>query len=231
MRSRLLLPILSLYLVLAVSGCSRKPADTTNSASNTNPQTQTSADNNSAQPAAPAQEAPRERAPLVVPSGKEITVRLGSAIGSKLSQPGESFSGTIAKDVMVGDEVAIPRGTEVTGTVVDAKALGRFKGGAVLEVRLDSINLHGRDHRVQAAARTFTAKGKGKRTALLAGGGAALGGLIGGLAGGGKGAVIGLAAGGGAGAGGAAFTGNKEIELPAESALTFELTHSLEIRQ
>lgn len=231
MRSRLLLPILSLYLVLAVSGCSRKPADTTNSASNTNPQTQTSADNNSAQPAAPAQEAPRERAPLVVPSGKEITVRLGSAIGSKLSQPGESFSGTIAKDVMVGDEVAIPRGTEVTGTVVDAKALGRFKGGAVLEVRLDSINLHGRDHRVQAAARTFTAKGKGKRTAILAGGGAALGGLIGGLAGGGKGAVIGLAAGGGAGAGGAAFTGNKEIELPAESALTFELTHSLEIRQ
>ena len=231
MRSRLLLPILSLYLVLAVSGCSRKPADTTNSASNTNPQTQTSADNNSAQPAAPAQEAPRERAPLVVPSGKEITVRLGSAIGSKLSQPGESFSGTIAKDVMVGDEVAIPRGTEVTGTVVDAKALGRFKGGAVLEVRLDSINLHGRDHRVQAAARTFTAKGKGKRTAILAGGGAALGGLIGGLAGGGKGAAIGLAAGGGAGAGGAAFTGNKEIELPAESALTFELTHSLEIRQ
>ena len=57
----------------------------------------------------------------------------------------------------------------------------------------------------------------------MAGGGAALGGLIGGLAGGGKGAAIGLAAGGGAGAGGAAFTGNKDIVLPAESALSFEL--------
>lgn len=232
MRSRFLLPILSLYLALAVSGCSRKPADTNDSASNTNPQT--AADNSTAQPAAPAapvQEAPREREKLVVPSGKELTVRLGSAIGSKLSQPGETFTGTLAKDVMAGDVVAIPRGAQVTGTVVDAKPLGRFKGGAVLEVRLDSINVNGRDHRVQAAARTFTEKGKGKRTAILAGGGAALGGLIGGLAGGGKGAAIGLAAGGGAGAGGAAFTGNKEIELPAESALTFELTHSLEIRQ
>lgn len=228
MRSRFLLFILTLYVALALSGCSRKPADSNDSANTTNPQT--TADNNSSQPAAP-REAPREREPLVVPSGREITVRLGSAIGSKLSQPGETFTGTLAKDVMAGDVVAIPRGAEVTGTVVDAKPLGRFKGGAVLEVRLDSINVNGRDHRVQAAARTFTEKGKGKRTAVLAGGGAALGGLIGGLAGGGKGAAIGLAAGGGAGAGGAAFTGNKEIELPAESALTFELTHSLEIRR
>ncbi|HET7893577.1 MAG TPA: hypothetical protein VFL34_18760 [Candidatus Sulfotelmatobacter sp.] len=228
MRSRFLLFILCLYLALAVSGCSRKPADSNDSASNTNPQT--AADNNNSQPAAP-QEAPRQREQLIVPSGKEITVRLGSAIGSKLSQTGETFTGTLAKDVMAGDVVAIPRGAEVNGTVVDAKPLGRFKGGAVLEVRLDSINVNGHDHRVQAAARTFTEKGKGKRTAVLAGGGAALGGLIGGLAGGGKGAAIGLAAGGGAGAGGAAFTGNKEIELPAESALTFELTHSLEIRR
>jgi len=131
----------------------------------------------------------------------------------------------------VGDVVAIPRDTQVTGTVVNAKPLGRFKGGAVLEVRLSSINLNGADLRVQAAARTFTEKGKGKRTAVLAGGGAALGGLIGGLAGGGKGAAIGLAAGAGAGTGGAAFTGNKEIVLPAESALSFELLHPLEIRQ
>jgi hypothetical protein len=228
MRSRFLLPILALYLSLAVFGCSRKPADANDSTNNTNPQT--AADNSNAQPA-PAQEAPQQREPLVVPSGKEITVRLGSAIGSKLSQPGEAFSGTLAKDVMAGGVVAIPRGAQVNGTVVDAKPLGRFKGGAVLEVRLDSINVNGHDHRVQAAAKTFTEKGKGKRTAVLAGGGAALGGLIGGLAGGGKGAAIGLAAGGGAGAGGAAFTGNKEIELPAESTLAFELTHSLEIRQ
>jgi hypothetical protein len=83
---------------------------------------------------------------------------------------------------------------------------------------------------VQTAVRTFSAKGKGKRTAVMAGGGAALGGIIGGLAGGGKGAAIGLAAGGGAGAGGAAFTGNKDIVLPAEAAVSFQLTRPLEVR-
>jgi len=61
--------------------------------------------------------------------------------------------------------------------------------------------------------------------------GAALGGIIGGLGGGGKGAAIGVLAGGGAGAGGAAFTGDKDIVLPAESALSFELTQLLEIRR
>jgi hypothetical protein len=219
------LSILALYLAFAVIACSRK---SDNSPDASNPNSQSAADNS----AAPREERREEkREPLVVPAQTMVTVRLGSAVGSKLSQPGETFTGSVEKDVVVGDAVAIPRGAEVTGTVVDAKPLGRFKGGAVLELRLASIKVNGFDHRVEAAARTFTEKGKGKRTAVLAGGGAALGGLIGGLAGGGKGAAIGLAAGGGAGAGGAAFTGNKEIVLPAESALTFELTSPVEIRR
>ncbi|HEY6373699.1 MAG TPA: hypothetical protein VIX37_24200 [Candidatus Sulfotelmatobacter sp.] len=119
----------------------------------------------------------------------------------------------------------------MSGTVTDAEALGRFKGGAVLNIRLDSINLNGYDMPVQTAARSFTEKGKGKRTAVLTGGGAALGGIIGAIAGGGKGAAIGAAAGAGAGAGGSAFTGNKEIVLPAESDVTFELTQELKLER
>jgi hypothetical protein len=145
--------------------------------------------------------------------------RLGSAIGSKLSKPGDTFTGSVAKDVVVGNAVAIPQGANVSGTVADAKPLGKFKGGAALQVRLDSVQIKGADVPVQAAARSFAEKGKGKRTAVLTGGGAALGGIIGALAGGGKGAAIGAAAGAGAGAGGSAFTGNKEIVLPAESDL------------
>jgi hypothetical protein len=70
---------------------------------------------------------------------------------------------------------------------------------------------------------TQTLKGKGKRTGVLVGGGAGLGALIGGLAGGGKGAAIGAVSGAGAGTAGTAFTGNKEIVLPAESAVSFTL--------
>jgi hypothetical protein len=229
LRSRFLLPILSLYLAFAVFGCSRKPSTDTGTDAGTTNNQDTSA-NNGAQPAE-TQEARREREPLVVPARTTVTVRLASAIGSKLSQTGETFTGSVAKGVLAGNAVAIPRGARVRGTVTDAKPLGRFAGGAELQVRLDSINLNGAELPVRAAPQTFSAKGKGKRTAVMTGGGAALGGIIGGLAGGGKGAAIGLAAGGGAGAGGAAFTGNKDIVLPGESVVSFELSHSLEVRQ
>ena len=172
-----------------------------------------------------------KREPIIVPAGTPITVNLSSAVGSKLSKPNDTFSGSVAQDVTAGNAVAIPKGATISGTITDAKPLGKFKGGAVLQVRLDSVTVHGTDLPVQAAAKSFTEKGKGKRTAVLAGGGAALGGIIGALAGGGKGAAIGAAAGAGAGTGGAAFTGNKEIVLPAESDLTFELSQPLEIRR
>lgn len=233
MRSRLGLITLSLYLAVSLLGCSKKPPDnTTDNTSATGSATDTSA-GNSGKESRERREERAERAekkPIVVPAGTSVTVSLGSALGSKLSQTGQTFTGSVAQDVMVGEAVAIPKGANVSGTVTDAKPLGKFAGGAVLEVRLDSIHLNGSDLPVQAV-RNFSAKGKGKRTAVLAGGGAALGGIVGALAGGGKGAAIGMAAGGGAGAGGAALTGNKDIVLPAEYALTFELSQQLEVKR
>lgn len=228
MRSRLILLTLSVYFAFAVMGCNKPPSDNSNQPTATD-QTAPSEKEAGREERREHREAKRE--PIVVPAGTAITVSLGSAIGSKLSQTGQTFSGSVAKDVRVGNIVAIPQGVNVSGTVTDAKPLGKFAGGAVLEVRLDSINLNGADVPVETATRSFSQKGKGKRTAVLAGGGAALGGLIGGLAGGGKGAAIGLAAGGGAGAGGAALTGNKDIVLPSESAVTFELSQPLELRR
>jgi hypothetical protein len=64
----------------------------------------------------------------------------------------------------------------------------------------------------------------------MVGGGAGGGALIGGLAGGGKGALIGGLIGAAAGTGGAGLTGNRDITLPAETALTFKLVDPLEIK-
>src|ERR1017187_1633849 len=244
MRSRGVLLTLSLYLVFAALGCTSKPStDSSTDASNQNAaNTDTSTDSKGAKKggresrerkeAKEAKEAKEtSREPVVVPAGTAVTVSLGSALGSKLSQSGQTFSGSVAKDVLVGNAVAIRQGANVSGTVTDAKALGKFAGGAVLTLRLDSIDLNGANTPVQASVKTFSQKGKGKRTAVLAGGGAALGWLIGGLAGGGKGAAIGLAAGGGAGAGRAPFAANHDLGLPGQSRVSFELSHSLEVRQ
>ena len=227
MRSRLTALTLGLFLSLVLLACSKKPDQTT---STTNPPP-AAAPAAQTQPAPPPKREEPKPEPIIVPAGTTLTVRLNQAVGSKISQPGQSFSGTVVDPVVIGGKTAIPADATVSGTVVDAKPLGRFAGGASLSLKLTSINVHGSDHAIQTSSVTQAEKGKGKRTGVLAGGGAAVGALIGGLAGGGKGAAIGALAGGGAGTGGAAFTGNKNIVLPAESTLSFTLAQPLEIKE
>jgi hypothetical protein len=235
MRSRSLKLILGLYLLFAL-GCKSKPTGA-NGPTDSGTTGDTTADNSStakSQETAPPSNAQSQTepppGPTTVPAGTQLTVRLGQAVGSKISQPGQSFSATLASPVQVGGQVAIPAGAKASGTVVDAQPLGHFAGGARLQLQLTSITVNRADQPIQTASIVRVIKGKGKRTGIMAGGGAALGAIIGGIAGGGKGAAIGALAGGGAGTAGGALTGNKEIVLPAEAALTFKLQQSLEIK-
>lgn len=198
-------------------------------ASSIQPATSASATAPAQQAAAPAPPPP----PAVVdlPSGTELPVHLDADLGSAISHPGDTFTATIADDVLAHGKVVIPRGARAEGTVVDAKPLGHFKGGALLSVRLDRVHTRWGGYPVSTSSIARVEKGKGKRSTGFIGGGAAFGALIGGLAGGGKGAAIGALAGGGAGTAGTAFTGNKQIVLPAETLLTFQLEHSVHITE
>jgi hypothetical protein len=169
--------------------------------------------------------------PMVIPAGTEIRVQLGQTLSTKASQTGDPFSGTVVSPVRVNGQTIIRSGARASGTVIEAKSQGRFKGQAVLAVRLDSVRADGRTYPVQTSRVERVEAGKGKRSLLMTGGGAGLGALIGGLAGGGKGALIGGLLGGGGGAAGSAFTGNHDLVLPAESVLTFRLDHDVTIRR
>jgi hypothetical protein len=217
--------IVSLALVLLA--CGNKPATP---ASETTPG-QGSTTATTAQPggAPPAPAATLGVKPATLPAGSVITVRLDQAVGSKISKSGEIFNATVAEPVEAEGRVVIPKGAIAEGTVAEAVPRGRFKGGARLRLTLNSVNVNGRRYPVQASLSRAT-KGKGKRTAGIIGGGAGVGALIGGLAGGGKGAAIGAAAGAGAGTAGAALTGNKDIVLPAETALAFRLAQPVQIK-
>lgn len=173
-----------------------------------------------------------EPPPIVIPAGTILTVRLESAVSSKSSNEGDSFEASLAEPVMVGDKVAIPKGAGASGVVTLAHAAGKFKGGASLDLTLNSITLDGKPHAVQTGVFAEATKGKGKRTAGFIGGGAAAGALIGGLAGGGKGAAIGGLVGAGGGTAGAAYTGNdRDISLPVESLVKFRLSQDLTVPQ
>jgi hypothetical protein len=244
MRARFLAALVMVLACLLFLCCGEKPSQPASTSPGTAPAAvpapaapaaQPGAQPSAAQPNAPAQHAtttiPKPAAaPVVLPAGTVLTVRVGQTISSKSSSPGEKFTASVAQPVEVDGKVVIPAGAEATGTVAEAVPLGRFKGGAKLRVTLDSVTIDGRAHPVQAAAVARAAKGKGKRTATMIGGGAGVGAVLGGIFGGGKGAAIGAAAGAGAGTAGAAFTGNKNIVIPAESALAFKLTKPLELK-
>lgn len=182
-----------------------------------------------AQPTPPPPPPPPAR--IAIPAGTDLRVRLDQDLGSKINQTGDSFGATVTDDVIVNGQTVIPRGARAVGTVVAAKPLGRFAGGAVLALRLERVRTNWGSYPVATSTMERVEKGKGKRTALFAGGGGAFGALIGGLAGGGKGALIGALAGAGAGTAGTAFTGNREIFLPAETLITFRLERSVHVTE
>ncbi|HSZ01911.1 MAG TPA: BON domain-containing protein [Terriglobales bacterium] len=177
-------------------------------------------------PPPPPVEKPKPQ-PIVVPSGTTLTITVGQALSSKTSQTGQTFIGTLAQPVSVGGRSAIPAGSTISGTVVSAKSKGKIKGQGELDLALTSVTVRGQTYNIQTAVVAQTVKGKGKRTAVATGGGAAGGALIGGIAGGGKGAGIGALVGAGAGLVGGTLTGNQQIEIPAESALSFRLSAPL----
>jgi hypothetical protein len=167
----------------------------------------------------------------VIPAGTHIAVRIRQDLGSKISQAGETFTANVASPILIDGQTAIRVGAPVTGTVVDAKPLGHFKGGAYLELRLDTIRANGVTYQVHSNALERVEASKGKRSAKFIGGGAGLGALIGGIAGGGKGALVGGLVGGGAGTAGAGLSGNHEIVIPAETTLTFRLRTTVQVSQ
>jgi len=223
MRRYLSVVVASVFLLGILAGC--KSSD----------QASNSADDKGGSVGAKGGGAKKAAEPVVrtvaVPEGTAILVVLDQSLSTKTAQAGQHFDASVSQPVEVEGKVVIPKGARAQGVVRDAKAAGRFKGGAMLDLALTSVTVNGIAHEIETSTPTMTSTGKGKRTAGMIGGGAAAGAVIGALAGGGRGAAIGAGAGAGAGTAGAAFTGNRDITLPAETGLTFKLTKVLHLRE
>ena len=167
--------------------------------------------------------APMPPAQITIPANTRIGVRLDHSISTEQVSPGDAFFATVSAPVVVNGQTVIPRGVPVKGRVVSVHEAGKLKGVAELRLALSSVRINGTDYDLHSTTFARTGENHNKRNLVAIGGGTAAGALIGALAGGGKGALIGAPAGAGAGTAGAALTGNKNIVLPAETAMTFQL--------
>jgi hypothetical protein len=177
----------------------------------------------------PPAQAPPPRASVELPAGTNLVVRMIDGVDSETNRVGQTFAASLDQPVLLNGETVIPRGADVVVKLVDAKESGKLAGRAELTLDLMSVKVDGRVVDINTQSVSRESDSRGQRTAKVAGGGAVLGAIIGGIAGGGKGAVIGAGAGGATGAGVEEVTKGQRVKVPSETRLTFVLDTSIRI--
>jgi hypothetical protein len=220
-------PILILTLVSALAAaCSQSSTPPSGAADK--PPAPTAGGGAAATPA-PETAAPPEPKFLevTIPADTLISVTLVTPVASNKSKVEDQVRGKLASSIVVSGTTVVPAGSEVIGSVVEAKESGRVKGRALVAFRFSRLTVRGESQRIQTAQISREAgastKSDVKKGALGAGAGA----LVGGLAGGGAGAAIGAGVGG---TGTVLVTKGKEVELPAGTKVSTRLMKAVTVQ-
>lgn len=160
---------------------------------------------------------------VTIPAGTPVNVRLDRWLSSGRVQPGHVFQGFVAQDVVAGGQVALPRGTQVTGTVLDVTQPGALKGSGSITLQLQSATLGGQQVALQSEPWTVNGRDKTGQTVGTTAVMGIFGALIGGAVGGGGGALAGAGIGAAGGLGVSAASGGGNAIIPGEARVTFRL--------
>jgi hypothetical protein len=80
----------------------------------------------------------------ILPEGTRISLQLNDHLSTKGNNEGDSFTAVVISPVYLGDQIVIPKGGLVSGSVSRIIRPGRFKGKAVMTLLFESINVPGR---------------------------------------------------------------------------------------
>jgi len=178
--------------------------------------------------AAPAAAPPAEER-ITMPAGTELTIRMIDGIDSEKNKVGDRFRATIEMPVVIEGKTVVPKGAEVEGVVAQQASAGHFQGRSEIALALSKLAYAGKSYDIKTEQAVREGSSRGKKTAVMVGGGGALGAIIGGIAGGGKGAAIGAASGAGAGTGVQAVTKGQQVRVPSETVLEFKLKNPVTV--
>lgn len=174
-------------------------------------------------PPATSAPAPTPR-PVVIPEGTTLHLTLENSLSSATSSSGDAVLAKLTEHVSVGGKVVVAAGSEVRGRVTTSIRSGKTKGRARLAFSFDSLMVKGVARDIASVAIDVSAEPGKKKDAVIIGGGAGAGALLGAIIGGGKGAAIGAGVGAAAGTGAVLTTRGKEVEFPAGTPVHVDLT-------
>ena len=174
-------------------------------------------------PQPPPPPPPPQPKQVEIPAGTTITVRMIDGVDSSVNKAGEIFHASLDAPIVVGDEVVVPREADVYVRLVNASSAGRMTGKSELHLELVKLEFQGRSYPLVSSTYEVSGSSRGANTAKKVGAGAVIGTLLGAIAGGGKGAAIGAAAGAGGGAVWNGVTHGKQVQIPSETKLDFQL--------
>ncbi len=196
--------------------------------------------------AAPAQQDHRSNSTrIIIPAETHIPVITKNRISTRTAYVGQRVYCETTFPIAVDNQIVIPIGTYVRGSVTQVVRAGRIKGKARLGIRFDSLILpNGETFSLRSALSAAGTRGnegfdkeegrvKGEGTkgkdaqAIIVTG--AKGALIGAIVGRGKGAAIGGGVGAGVGLATALFRRGKDVVLPSGTDLEFVLLQPVEL--
>lgn len=177
-----------------------------------------------------------------VENGQTFRVRMNNTISSKTARSGDKFTATVTEPVYSNTGViVIPTGSTVTGRVDSVRAAKKGGDPGTISVSFTEVRLPNGTRRAINGSltdlSTKTAKSDSEGTAsgddrkndkiIFIGGGAGGGAILGGLIGGGKGAVIGGILGGLGGLGAERFTKGEDAEVKSGTEFGVVLNQSI----
>ena len=124
-----------------------------------------------ARPSAPPVNGP---AGLEVPAGTALVVRLIDPVDSERDRLGQTYRASIDQPVVVNGQTAIPRGSDVIATLIDAQKSGKIEGRTILTLDLKSITVNGRTYEIVTTGVPEASGSRGARSGKVIGGTAAL---------------------------------------------------------
>lgn len=161
---------------------------------------------------------------LTITPGTYITVRVNQPLSSDHNQPGDAFTATLVRPVVVDGFVVAQTGQTLGGRVVEAEKAGRVQGVSKLAVQLTDITfVDGQNMPLHSQLISRGGPTSVGRDVAAVGGTTALGAAVGAAADWGRGAAIGAGAGAAVGLLGVLLTRGHATILHPEQVLTFRV--------